>query len=83
VGISISIKKNIKCGSAAWACSLAILCAVLHVNIHRVSTGVKVIGIVREGLCRRGVIGHGLMLHWWLGCGGNMMDWGCCMVNKG
>jgi hypothetical protein len=43
----------------------------------------KVIGIVRERLCRRGVMGHRLMLHWWLGCGGNMVDWGCYIVNKG
>jgi hypothetical protein len=64
VGIGVSIKKNVKCGSAAWAFSLAILHAVLHVNIHRVSTGVKVVGIIGEGLCRRDVMGHGLMLHW-------------------
>jgi hypothetical protein len=83
VGVSVSIKKNVKCGSAAWACSLAILHAVLHVSIHGVSTGVKIIGIVREGLCRRGMIEHRLMLHWWLGCGRNMVDWGCYMVNKG
>ena len=82
MGIGVSIKKNVKCGSAAWACSLAILCAALYVNIHRVFTGVKVIGIVGEGLCRWDVMGHGLMLHWWLDCSGNMVDWGCCMINK-
>jgi hypothetical protein len=76
IGIGISIKKNVKYGSAAQACSLAILLASFHVDIGRGSTGVKVIGIIREGLWRRDMIGHGLMLHWWLGCSGNMVDWG-------
>jgi hypothetical protein len=61
--VGVSVKKNVKCGSAAWACSLAVLHAILHVIIHRVSTGVKVIGIIGKGLCRRGVMGHRLMLH--------------------
>jgi hypothetical protein len=52
----------------------------LHVNIHGVSTGVKVVGIIREGFWRD-VMRHRLMLHWWLGCSGNMVDWGCCMVS--
>ena len=50
IGIGVSIKKNIKCGSAAWAFSLAIFYAVSHVNVLGGFTGVKVIGIIREGL---------------------------------
>jgi hypothetical protein len=83
IGISISIKKNVECGSAAQACSLAILLASFHVDVSRGSTGVKVVGIVRKGFWRRDVMGHRLMLHWWLGCGGNIVDCRCCMVNKG
>jgi hypothetical protein len=83
IGIGVSVKKNVKCGLAAWAYSLAILLASFYVNISEGSTGVKVIGIVGEGLWGRDMMGHGLILHWWLGCGRNMVDWGCCMVNKG
>jgi hypothetical protein len=74
VGISVSIKKNVKCGLAAQAFSLAIFCAAFHVNVSRSSTGVKVIGIIREELWSRVWRVHGLMLHWWLGCGGNIVD---------
>jgi hypothetical protein len=83
IGVSISIKKNVKCGLAAQACSLAILLASFHVDISGGSTGIKVIDIIREGLWGRDVMRHGLILHRWLGCGGNMVDWGCCMMNKG
>jgi hypothetical protein len=64
VSIIVSIKKNVKHGSAAWAFSLAIFCAVLYVDVHRVSTGVKVVGIIEEGLCKRDWRVHGLMLYW-------------------
>jgi hypothetical protein len=83
IGIGVFIKKNVKCGSAARAFSLAILCAILHVIVHGVSTDVKVVGIIGKGLWIRDVIGHGLILYWWLGYSGNIVDWGCCMVNKG
>jgi hypothetical protein len=83
IGIGVSVKKNVKCGSAAQACSLAILLVFFYVNLSGGATGVRVIGIVKEGLWRRDMIGHGLMLHWWLGCSRNMVDWGCCMMNKG
>jgi hypothetical protein len=83
IGVSVSIKKDVKCGSAAQACFLAILLAFFYINISGGSTGVKVVGIVGEGLCKRNWRVHRLMLHWWLGCSGNMVDWGCCMVNKG
>jgi hypothetical protein len=56
VGVSISVKKNVKCGSAAQAFSLAIFYAIFHIDIMRGFTGVKVIGIIGEG----GIIGKGL-----------------------
>jgi hypothetical protein len=56
VGVSVPVKKKVKCGSAAWAFSLAIFCAIFHVNVMRGSTGVKVVGIIKKG----GIIREGL-----------------------
>jgi hypothetical protein len=55
IGVSISIKKNVKCGSAAQAFSLAIFHAISHVDIHGGSTGVKVIGIIKGGIVEEGL----------------------------
>jgi hypothetical protein len=50
IDVGVSIKKNVKCGLAAQAYSLAILLASFYADISGGFTSVKVIGIVGEGL---------------------------------